>query len=140
MAGSDDVTYDKPLPSMRKIDEPYWEGTRAGELRIQHCLDCGKWWHPPSEFCPQCLSHHYDWAKASGLGTIWSRIFMHQLYYKAFASEAPYNIVWVALDEGPMMTSNVVGSLHEDIEIGSRVAVEFDAVTAEVTLPRFRII
>jgi hypothetical protein len=30
--------------------------------------------------------------------------------------------------------------LREDIEVGSRVAVEFEAVTEEVTLPRFRII
>jgi uncharacterized protein len=125
---------------MRTIDEPYWEGTRAGELRIQHCLDCGKWWHPPNEFCPHCLGHHYEWAKASGKGTVWSRIFMHQLYYRSFADVAPYNIVWVALDEGPMMTANVVGSLHEDIEVGCHVAVEFDAVTDEITLPRFRIV
>jgi hypothetical protein len=125
---------------MRTIDEPYWEGARAGELRIQHCLDCGKWWHPPNEFCPLCLGHNYEWAKVSGQGIIWSRIFMHQLYYKSFADVAPYNIVWVALDEGPMMTANVVGSLREDIEVGSRVAVEFEAVTEEVTLPRFRII
>jgi uncharacterized OB-fold protein len=124
---------------MRAIDEPYWEGTRAGELRIQHCLDCGKWWHPPNEFCPRCLGHNYEWAKASGQGAIWSRIFMHQLYYKSFADVAPYNIVWVALDEGPMMTANVVGSLQEDIEVGSRVVVEFEAVTEAVTLPRFRI-
>ena len=66
-----------------------------------------------------------------------ARIFMHQLYYKSFADVAPYNIVWVALDEGPMMTANVVGSLREDIEVGSRVVVEFEAVTEQVTLPRF---
>jgi len=132
--------YAKPLPRARKIDEPYWEATLAGELRIQHCLDCDEWWFPPSEFCPNCLGHAFEWARASGSGVIWSRIIMHQLYFKAFADDLPYNVVWVKLDEGPMVTANVVGTDNEGIEIGARVKVVFDPVTETVTLPRFRIV
>ncbi len=84
------TAYAKPLPRPRAIDEPYWEAARAGEFRIEHCLDCGQWWFPPSEFCPNCLGHNYEWAKASGFGTIWGRIFMHQLYFKGFADDRPY--------------------------------------------------
>ncbi len=134
------AAYTKPLPRPRRVDEPYWEATRGGELRIQHCLDCGEWWFPPSEFCPNCLGHAIEWAKVSGSGTIWSRIFMHQPYFRAFADDLPYNIVWVKLDEGPMMTANVVGTKNELIDVGERVQVTFDAVTDEVTLPRFRIV
>jgi uncharacterized OB-fold protein len=137
---TENATYDKPLPKMRKLDEPYWEGTKAGELRLQHCLDDGAWWSPPGECCPQCLGHNYEWKKSSGLGTIWTRIFMHQKYYKAFEDDIPYNVVWIALDEGPMMTANVVDATNDEIQIGRRVEVVFDPVTDEVTIPRFRLI
>jgi uncharacterized OB-fold protein len=132
--------YTKPLPKIRRIDEPYWEGTRSNELRLQNCLDCGQWWFPPAEQCPNCLSQNYAWKPTSGLGTIWGRVFMHQLYYKEFADEIPYNIVWVALDEGPMMTANIVGSPNSEIEVDRRVEVCFDKVSDEITIPRFRLL
>jgi uncharacterized OB-fold protein len=137
-AGS--IAYTKPLPRPRKIDEPYWEAARRNELRVQRCLECGEWWLPPSDFCPNCLAHNFEWAKASGLGTIWTRIFMHQVYYQAFAGDVPYNIVWVRLDEGPMLTANVVGTANASINVGDRVEVTFDRVTDEFTLPRFRVV
>ena len=132
--------YNKPLPKTRAVDEPYWEGTRAGELRLQHCLDCGTWWHPPSEYCPGCLGEHYEWRAAAGTGRIWSRIFMHQVYFAGFKEDVPYNVVWVELDEGPMITASVTGASHDEIEVDRRVAVTFDAVTDELTLPRFRLL
>jgi len=65
---------------------------------------------------------------------------MHHLYFRAFADDLPYNIVWVKLDEGPMMTANVTGTKNELINVGDRVQVTFDAVTDDVTLPRFCIV
>ncbi len=37
------------------------------------------------------------------------------------------------------MTANVVGAANEDIEIGRRVEVVFDPVTADITIPQFRL-
>jgi uncharacterized protein len=134
------TTYAKPLPRKRPIDEPYWDGAKEGVLRIQQCQDCQTWFFPPSEFCPEDLSHNWEWKEASGKGTIWTRIFMHQMYYRAFADDIPYNVVWVKLDEGPMITSCVVGSPNEEIEVDRRVEVVFDAVTDDVVLPKFRLV
>lgn len=64
---------------------------------------------------------------------------MHQVYYKEFADDIPYNVVWVELDEGLMMTSSVVGATNEDIKVGARVAVCFDQVADEWTIPHFRL-
>jgi uncharacterized protein len=47
----------------------------------------------------------------------------------------PYNVVQVELDEGPRLMGNLVDARPV---IGMRVEVIFDAVTPDVTLPRFR--
>jgi hypothetical protein len=46
--------------------------------------------------------------------------------------------VLVALEEGPRMTSNLVGVAPDEIEIGMPVQVVFEAISDEVTLPLFR--
>jgi uncharacterized OB-fold protein len=132
-------TYDKPLPDTGGVNAPYWEGTKAAELRLQHCRQCGAYLHPAGRFCPGCLGTELEWTPAAGTGVIAGRIFMHQVYYRAFAQDVPYNVVWVELDEGPMMTANVVDAVKEDIEVGRRVQVAFDPVTSEITIPRFRL-
>lgn len=133
------MRYAKPLPKIRPMDRPYWEGTRLSELRLQRCGSCGTYRHPPSAFCQSCLSDDYTWEQASGGGVIWGRIFMHRVYFKGFADEVPYNIVWVALDEGPMITSAIIGAAHDDIQVNRRVTVAFDQATDEITFPKFRL-
>ena len=34
----------------------FWDGTRAGELRLQRCNACGKVYFPPRPFCPACAA------------------------------------------------------------------------------------
>jgi uncharacterized OB-fold protein len=65
---------------------------------------------------------------------------MHQVYFPSFAGDVPYNVVWVKLDEGPMITSSIVDADPSEIEIGARVIVTFDPVTDDISLPRFRLI
>ena len=52
---------------------------------------------------------------------------MHKAWFPAFAAETPYNVIQVELDEGPRLTSNLIGG---DAEIGQRVEVVFDDVDA----------
>jgi uncharacterized OB-fold protein len=53
------------------------------------------------------------------------------------AEEVLYNVAWVELDEGPLMTANIVGAVKAELGVGRRVRVTFDSVTDEVTVPRF---
>lgn len=41
-------------------------------------------------------------------------------------------------EEGPRLTSNVVGASYEELAVGMAVEVVFDDVTETITLPRFR--
>lgn len=134
------TAWTKPLPEMTGLHARYWQGAREGKLLLQQCRECGTTWHQGSGFCPNCLAVDFDWTPASGTGSIYARIFMHQVYWPSFADDVPYNLVWVELDDGPMMTADIVDAPREDIEIGCRVEVIFDPVTPEVTIPRFRLV
>jgi len=130
--------YTKPLPIPDEFDKPYWEAAKKHELRMQECLDCGEIWFPPSPVCPKCLSQNYEWAKLSGKGKVWSCVVFHQLYFPSFSDEIPYNVVAVKLDEGPLLTSNMVECKNEDIQCDMLVEVVFDDVTEIITLPKFK--
>jgi hypothetical protein len=129
---------DKPLPRPSEDSAPYWEAARAGELRMQCCLDCGHVRFPPAILCARCLSERAEWMRVSGKGTVFSWIVVHQSQHPAFNADTPYNVAIVELAEGPRLHTTVVGCGNDEIHIGMAVEVIFDRVSDEVTLPRFR--
>ena len=88
--------------------------------------------------CAQCASAIAQWRTASGLGTVSSWVVVHQPWFPSFAADIPYNVVQVELDEGPRLTTSVVGVNNDPLQIGMRVQVEFDHVSEAIALPRFR--
>jgi uncharacterized OB-fold protein len=130
--------YTKPLPQPTDDNEPYLEGLRANELRLQHCNSCRRYRYPAARYCPYCLSDDAAWEKVSGKGTIYSFIIVHQLYHPGFRDDIPYNVAVVQLEEGPRVTSNIVGCKNDDVRIGMSVAAEFVPVTPEASLLKFR--
>jgi uncharacterized protein len=130
--------YDKPLPVLEELNAPFWQAAKRGELAMQQCDDCGHVRYPIAHVCPKCLSERYQWKTLSGRGTVYSSIVFHQVYNPAFAQDVPYNVSLIQLEEGPRMISNVVGVAPADVKVGDAVEVAFDAVTSEVSIPRFR--
>jgi hypothetical protein len=130
--------YRKPLPRPNRLSQPFWDGAKQHELRLQRCSDCGEYWFPPSHRCPSCLATAYEWVRASGRGKVWSWIVMWQRYFPAFESELPYNVAYVELEEGPRLMTNVVDCAPEDLRCDLPVEVVFDDVTDEISLPKFR--
>lgn len=130
--------YPKPLPTLTDENRPFWDGCRDGRLRLQRCSGCAQWRYPIAAVCPGCLSPAFEWAEASGRGTVFSTIVFHQAYHPGFKADLPYNVSMIQLEEGPRMFSNVVGVPPRDVKVGDAVEVVFDTVTAEVTIPRFR--
>ena len=74
----------------------------------------------------------------SGKGEVFSFNVMHQVYHPGFAAEVPYAVVIIKLAEGAKMISNVVGIPYDQIRIGMPVEVVFEAISDEITLPKFR--
>jgi uncharacterized OB-fold protein len=129
---------DKPLPAINEDTAPYWEGTRAGELRAQRCADCAHLRFPPSILCPRCLSERAEWQRLSGRGKIYTYIVVHRPQHPAFFSDAPYNVAIVELEEGLRTHTTIVGCANEDLRVGMPVEVVFEKIDDEVTLPKFK--
>jgi uncharacterized OB-fold protein len=129
--------YAKPLPEITDETRPFWDALRKEQLVLQQCARCAHIRYPISMVCPECLEARHEWLPLSGTGEVLSYIVFHQVYDKAFAGDVPYNVALIQLDEGPRMFSNVVGVPNDQVKVGDRVRIVFDAVTEEVTLPKF---
>jgi uncharacterized OB-fold protein len=131
--------YRKPLPRIDHVSAPYWEYCRRHELRLQTCSSCGTVRYPPKEICPACLSPDATWDRMSGKGTVWSWVEMHQPYFAGFREDLPYVVLFVRLEEGPMMMANLVDSDRSQLQCEAPVEVTFVDATAEISLPQFRL-
>ena len=135
------------LPPVDEVSRPFWEGCRAGELRVQRCSASGRLVFPPQVLSPFAPHAPLEWSAVSGSGTIWSFVVPHPPLLPAYAAVAPYNVIAVALDEDP--TVRLVGNLvaapggridevdPSEIRIGAPVRVVFDPLDDEIHLPRW---
>jgi len=128
----------KPIPLITADMQPFFTAAQRGELYLQRCSACGTFRFPAREWCSTCLSREASWQRASGRGEVYSFTVMHQVYHPAFAAEAPYAVAIVKLDEGPKLTTNLIGVAVRDIRIGMPVDVEFEPYGEGVALPKFR--
>ena len=128
----------KNLPVPTPLTAPYWEGCRAGELRIQHCPACDRHQFYPRSICAECLGD-VDWVVASGAGEVISYTVVRLPVTEAYAAEVPYVVALIRLREGPQLMSQVDCQLAE-IETGRSVQVYFEAWSDEVTVPKFRLV
>jgi len=128
----------KPIPRVTEELEPFFAAARRHELVVQRCDDCGALRFPARELCAGCLSRCASWVPVSGRGRVLSFYVMHQVYHPAFAAEVPYAVVVVELDEGPRLTTNLVGCRPAEIQVDMPVEVAFEDRSDQVSLPVFR--
>ena len=102
---------------------------------VQRCNACGRHQFYPRAFCTACLSDDLEWVEARGTGRIYTfticRIAAHP------ALTAPYAVALIDLDEGVRMLANIVDCELALIRMGARVAVRFEPIGDEFTLPQF---
>ena len=124
----------KPTPETQH----FWDGTQAGELRLQRCDACANVYFPPRPFCPSCASRKVSVFKASGKGKLYSYVINHRPAAPGFTP--PYAIAVVELDEGPRMMSNVIDcpQTPEALELDMKLEVAFEKLDDKITLPLFR--
>ncbi len=130
------MAWNKPLPHPTEISQPYWDGLKAHEVRIQQC-DQGHWIFFPRTHCPVCGSRHLNWRQVSGEGTICSFTVSRVPTLPEFTDEMPQLLAVVELNEGPHLNTTIVGVAPEELKVGQRVRPVFDDRPGEVTLLRF---
>ena len=124
------------LPQPTKVSQPFWDACKVGEFIIQQCNACSTHLFYPVRMCPECSSLDIGWVRVSGSGTIYSLSTLVQATDGA-ADGPPTVLALVALAEGPVMMSNIVGPDAADARIGDQVAVEFAPISDDISLPMF---
>lgn len=130
--------YAKPLPRGDGYNGEFYAFCQRQELRFQRCTSCQNWRHMPRESCPACGSFDWHWERSSGKGQVYSWTVIHRALHPGFAADLPYAAVLIELEEGVRMVSHVQGVAPEDLRPGLAVEVVFEAVTPDITLPKFR--
>jgi uncharacterized OB-fold protein/acyl dehydratase len=126
----------RPRPGITRDNAFWWEGVKAGKLRIQRCGGCGTLRHPPRPMCPRCQSLDWDTVESSGKGVVYSFVVSHYPQVPAF--DYPLAIGLIELEEGTRLVSNVIDIDPADVHVGMPVEVVFEAVDDDWTLPLFR--
>jgi uncharacterized OB-fold protein len=107
----------------------FWDGTREQRLLIPTCRSCGKPFWYPRPTCPHCVSTDIDWVASSGAGTVAAVSVMYRPANPMMADKVPYAVVLVDLDDHVRVMSNMVGIDANDVRIGMRVELVWEALT-----------
>jgi uncharacterized OB-fold protein len=114
----------------------WWEQAAQGRFAIQRCSGCGRLRHPPRPMCDACRSMAWDFAEASGRGTLHSYTVIHHPRFPGY--EYPLVIALVDLAEGERALSQLIGCERERVRIGMPLEMTFQVDADGFRLPVFR--
>lgn len=124
-----------PVPS--KISQPFWDSCKARAMEIQKCENCQTYAFYPVYICPECASRKLVWKRVSGKGMIHTFTVAAKSVFEEV--QGPVVVALIELEEGAMLTSNIVNADPQTIKIGMPVKLVYEQVSADVTLPVFEV-
>ena len=136
MTWLDPQTGPLPISGRDALNDPFWDGALAGELRYPRCSACGAADFPAAPHCRFCLEDALAWQVSSGAGTVYSYTVVWRPVTPEFST--PYAPAIIELAEGYFLMTNLVGLDSDDIRVGMAVSVSFVTLEGGVTLPYFR--
>jgi len=120
------------------VARPFWEGCRAGELRIPRC-HCGAFVWYPRPRCPRCRSDQIGWVAVSGEATLFTWTTVHRSFVPGHQARLPYltGLVELAEDPAVRLATFLVGFAAQTLSLGLPVHVDFEALE-DIVLPVFK--
>jgi len=110
----------------------YLDYINKKKLMGSKCKKCGAMYVPPRKICVKCNSTDFEWIEMSGKGKLaaFSCIGVGTTFMvnKGYSMKKPYCFSVVKLDEGPMISGQLVGvdeSKPETINVEMPVKVTF---------------
>lgn len=116
----------RPMPKLDAENRAFWTGGAEGKLNIIRCRDCGGYTHPPRLLCRHCQSENVAPEAVAGTGIIETYTINYQPWLPGL--EVPFVIARVKLDgvPGVYLTTNIVGSPVDEVNMDDRVRVTFE--------------
>lgn len=134
----------KPSPAPDAQSKPFWDACNEGRLVVQNCTTCNRLAHPPEAVCYQCKSaDNLEWHEVSGRGKINGYAVMHDCRVTSLQEDQPFNIAVIGLLDHPeiQMFSHLPGTPPDEVPVGARVQVEFEATPATgQKVPEWRVV
>jgi len=122
------VAWKKPAPYTRGTLRPFWEGLTQRRFLLPKCNTCGTWYFPPA-FCKNHKNEPFfgslSWTEASGRGTIVAFNITKVALRSAFKDDVPYVYALIGLEEGPIISSNIINCEASAVYIDMPVSVVF---------------
>lgn len=110
----------------------YLEFIQNKKLMGTRCKDCGELYAPVRKLCIKCNSPNMEWVEMSGKGELsaFTCITVGTPYFieKGYDRNKPYCFSVIKLEEGPMVSAQLVGvdeTKPETIKIGMPLKVKF---------------
>lgn len=133
-----DETTGRYLPIQYPEERPYWEAAKQHRLVLPRCDDCAKVIFPIGPTCPHCGSNKSTWTEMSGRGRVHNYVVYHKPWVPYYKDKVPYAVVQVEIEEGPRLTTNLIGVPVRDVKIGMEVEAAWEDLTPDVTLIQFK--
>ena len=130
--------YNKPLPGLEGLTKEFYDFCKLEDLHFQCCSACNTFRHVPREVCASCNSFDWQWVRSSGIGSVYTWTVVERALHPAFVDDTPLAPVVVEMQEGVRLLATMLDCPAAELRIGMPVKIAYEAVTDEVTLPRFR--
>lgn len=123
----------RPIPAADGLDAPYWQGLRDNCLMIQRCSSCRHWQWGPEWICHRCHSFDLGFEEVQPEGIIYSHERVWHPVHPALKEQGPYIVVLVEIPgaDGIRLVGNLLGDPRQVVNIGDKVAGEFEHHGAE---------
>lgn len=113
----------KPVPRPTPDTQEWFDRIDRCELTVARCRSCDLRFLYPRGNCPRCAARSTELVPASGEGVLASFVVNHR---GPEGFEPPYVLGIVRLDEGPLLTGNVVDVDPATLEVDVRVRAVFE--------------
>ncbi len=127
-------------PKPTAMSQPFWDGARVGELRLQCCSGCGAHRFYPSAGCHKCGDDGYDWRAVPGRGHVYTWTVIRRALDPAFQARVPFTVAVVALDVAgrPLLPGTMLDCAPEDLRADMAVDIAFEPYDDDISLPCWR--
>lgn len=126
-----------PLPDLADPDlAPYWDAVAESRLVVRHCSRCDRAFWPPRPACPACSTLADGWVEVAPTGHLFTYTVVGHTALPVFRDLTPYAVGVIEIDgiDNIRMVGRILAP-PDALKVGMPLAVHFEAVTDDVTLP-----